>query len=104
MSQHHTRCSFNALVQVLADMNEVLGPLTPAQQEVVDTIEEIYGCNRMMLAALPKELLAAVCSGNGCDMYEVRAAGMGDKTWDLTHQALVVSAWPEGSFVQIGPT
>lgn len=85
-------------------MNEVLGPLTPAQQEVVDTIEEIYGCNRMMLAALPKELLAAVCSGNGCDMYEVRAGGMGDETWDLTHQALVVSAWLEGRFVQMGPT
>lgn len=67
-------------------MNEVLGPLTPAQQEVVDTIEEIYGCNRMMLAALPKELLAAVCSGNSCDMYEVRAGGMGDETWDSTQK------------------
>ncbi len=57
--------------QVLQDMNQVLGPVPESQFEAVESIEEIYGCNRMMLAALPREQLAKVCSGLKCDMYEV---------------------------------
>ena len=57
--------------EVLGDMAEVLGPVPPQQQEAVEAIEEIYGCNRMMLATLPKDMLSKVCSGFGCDMYEV---------------------------------
>ena len=57
--------------EVLNDMSEVLGPVPPQHQEAVESIEEIYGCNRMMLATLPKHILSRVCSGWGCDMFEV---------------------------------
>lgn len=52
-----------ALSQVLADMTDVLGPVPPQQVQAVDAIEEIYSCNRMMLAALPPELLKVSASG-----------------------------------------
>jgi hypothetical protein len=52
-------------------MVEVLGPVPSSQQQAVDSIEEIYGSSRMMLATLPRELLAQVCTGLRCDMFEV---------------------------------
>ena len=52
-------------------MAESLGPVPRQHQEAVDAIEEIYGSSRMMLAALPGDLLQKVCCGNQCDMFEV---------------------------------
>ena len=67
--------------EVLSDMAEVLGPVSPLHQEAVEAIEEIYGCNRMMLATLPRELLSKVCSGWNCDMYEVNQGNVAVGKW-----------------------
>ncbi len=52
-------------------MTDTLGPVPSNQQQAVEAIEEIYGSSRMMLATLPRELLAKVCIGLNCDMYDV---------------------------------
>uniref|UniRef100_A0A7R9V4Q4 Uncharacterized protein n=1 Tax=Chlamydomonas euryale TaxID=1486919 RepID=A0A7R9V4Q4_9CHLO len=59
--------------EVMADMANVLGPVPQPQLQAVDAIEEIYTCNRMMLAALPPELLKEVVAGFNCDFEDVLA-------------------------------
>ena len=36
-------------------------------------MQEVYGSTRMLLACLPRQELDSVCSGCGCDMWEVLA-------------------------------
>ncbi len=36
-------------------------------------MQEVYGSTRMLLACLPRQELGSVCSGCGCDMWEVLA-------------------------------
>jgi len=56
--------------EVMEDMDTVLGAVPDAQMPAVEAISEIYGSTRTMLACLPRDLLAQVCSGYKCDMYE----------------------------------
>ena len=52
-----------------AVLHRVLGPL-PSSGEVAEQMAaEIYGSTRMLLAALTREQLRAVCSGWRCDMH-----------------------------------
>ncbi len=59
--------------EVLAEYDRVMGPLPAAQQRAWEVTTEIYGSTRMLLAVLPPQELAAVCSGWRCDMWQVLA-------------------------------
>jgi len=59
--------------EVLAEFDQIMGPLPADQKEPYAIAAEIYGSTRMLLAVLPRENLAAVCSGCGCDMWDVLA-------------------------------
>eukprot|EP00955_Chlamydomonas_euryale_P069721 360557-Chlamydomonas_euryale.AAC.1 len=75
----------------MADMANVLGPVPQPQLQAVDAIEEIYTCNRMMLAALPPELLKvgrAVRHG-APSTYSVHGAVRGWCTGQRTRRCMV---------------
>jgi hypothetical protein len=58
---------------VMADMENVLGPVPARQALAVEAIDEIYMCCRMMLAALPRDLLQQVAGNLNCDLWDVLA-------------------------------
>jgi hypothetical protein len=62
------------VVQVLADVAGVLGPVPPRQALAYDSVREVYGCARMQLASLPRELLDRLITGTReePDFYQVR--------------------------------
>lgn len=54
---------FIYLLQVMADMDQTLGPIPAGKHEIAaQAIGEIYGSTRMMLACLPPDLLHKVRS------------------------------------------
>lgn len=57
--------------EVLADVDQVLGPVPPREGLAVEAIREVYGSPRMQLASLPREVLDVAVKGLGCDFHEV---------------------------------
>lgn len=56
--------------QVVNDMLRGLGPVPKDHLESYMITSEIYGCCRMLLAALDRDLLSQVVEGRGCDFWD----------------------------------
>lgn len=55
---------------VVRDMVTSLGPIPKAQRENYLITSETYGCCRMLLAPLERDLFDQVVCGRGCDFWE----------------------------------
>jgi hypothetical protein len=55
------------------DERAVVGPVPPELRHVYALAGELYGSSRMLLAVLDRDQLGEVCSGWGCDFYDVLA-------------------------------
>eukprot|EP00873_Tetraselmis_striata_P027661 jgi/Tetstr1/447925/TSEL_035233.t2 len=58
---------------VVADLQNVLGPVPPEEEEAYSLTHELYGSPRMLMAVLPEELLPQVCAGLNTDMWQLLA-------------------------------
>ena len=57
--------------QVVAELQQVLGPVPESDQEAYEATAEIYGTCRMLLAPLDRELLSKVVTGVGGEFWEL---------------------------------